>query len=201
MATTLKVIEAAPLAYPQIFETAPLAGSLEELLSIAAWQRIESFIGWRWGARDVTFTVEGPGAWEALLQPATFGVFEIWRDDAWEAVTLRPTALGGLLLPELAHYRIAATVGAASDPPRAVKEAVFRLAEYLQAADAMPAGERIVASFKTDLGRPGSYGGDHRSTDLRAVEFSHHGPTWIARAMQNSGAADLLRPWRNLGAA
>lgn len=197
MATTLKVLESAPALRPQIFKSAPPPNSREAIFSVTAWERVEAFIGWRWGARDAVFTVEGPGEWLAPLSPATFGVSEIWRDDAWEVVTLRPTALGGLFLPEIAHYRIAASVGAAGEAPRAVKEAVFRLAEYLLAADNVPASERIVASLKSEHDRPD----DINSQDVRPQEFAHHGPTWIAKAMQNSGAADLLRPWRNLGAA
>jgi hypothetical protein len=180
MATTLKISEVSPAIYPAL--STPV--SLPPGVSIdAVWRRIEDWTAYRWGARDAVFIVEGPGNWTAPVLPTTFDVTEIWRDDAWEAVTLRPTALGGLFLPELAHYRIAATVGADDAPPPAVEEAVRRLAQYFGNVAINAQQSRLASGFKLD--------------DVD-VQFSE--PHVAAKAMKESGAADLLRRYRLLGA-
>jgi hypothetical protein len=180
MATTLKIIETAPATYLAL--STPV--SLPAGVSIdAVWRRVEDWTAHRWGARDAVFTVEGPGEWLAPLIPATFGVSEIWRDDAWESVTLRPTALGGVLLPECAHYRIAATVGAGAAPP-IVEEAVRRLAQYFANVAINAQQARLASGFKID------------DIDVQFAE-----PHVASKAMRESGAADLLRAYRNLGAA
>lgn len=180
MATTLKITEGAPAAYPTI--ATGLASPTTAFLA-AVWQRMESFIGWRWGSRSCTFIVDGPGAWESPLQPVTaVASVEFWNaSDAWEAVTQRSDPLGGYCFDD-GVYRVTATIGDTATPPGAVQEAFRRLAAYLAENDGSQAGLQ-----KTEI------------EGLGTVEFT---PQQLApRSIQYSGAGDLLRPWRNLGAS
>lgn len=75
-------------------------------------------------------------------------------------------------------YRFTATVGG-GDVPAAVSEAFRRLAEYL-ADDPERSG---ASSYSVNMGG--------------AIEESfNRNPAWIARALDLSGAADLLRPYK-----
>jgi hypothetical protein len=99
---------------------------------------------------------------------------EKWDGGAWETVTLDPSPLGYDL--QIATYRVTATVGSTDAPPEAVLEAYRRLAEYF-------------AQVRTD---PAS-----GHTSIQDGDFSFDRPAaWAARAMQYSGAADLLRSYR-----
>lgn len=145
--------------------------------SAALWKRIENYIAWRWGEREVTWIVNGPGEWLPPLIPYTVTSIEVWRDD-WEPVTLDPVPIG-LCLDELT-YRVKATVGSTDAPPADVLEAATRLSEYF--ADGWDAA-RAATTFRSSLGE---------------LDSSAERPaTWAARALQYSGAADLLRNYRN----
>ncbi|WP_422028866.1 hypothetical protein [Roseovarius sp.] len=143
-----------------------------------AWSRIEEWISWRWSEREVNWTVEGAGWWAPDLKPVTITATEKWQDLTWQAVTLDPSPLGGYVL-DGETYRFTATVGAdADDVPAAVQEAVTRLDAYMaEAAERHGAGRYEV-----------SIGGLSESFDRN--------PTWRARALHLSGAADLLRKYR-----
>lgn len=105
---------------------------------------------------------------------------EKWNGTAWEAVTLDASPLGGYDLKG-ATYRFTGTVGDTDDPPETVLLAYVRLAEYF-------------ALIATEEGAAGlASGADGDYSFQRA-------PTWAAKAIQLSGAADLLRRWRWLGA-
>jgi len=179
MATTLKITESPPSAYPTI--ATGLASPTAAFLA-AVWQRMESFIGWRWGSRSCVFIVEGPGSWASPLQPVTtVASIEFWNaSDAWEAVTPRSDPLGGYCF-DAGVYRVTATIGDPVTPPGAVQEAFRRLANYLAENDGSEAGLQ-----KTEI------------EGLGTVEFAQQ--HIAARSIQYSGAGDLLRPWRNLGA-
>ncbi|WP_306253891.1 hypothetical protein [Parvularcula sp. IMCC14364] len=138
------------------------------------WQRIESYIAFRWGVRTVVWIVEGPGTFETPLKPATVSTTEIWQNEAWASVTLKAAPLGYVL--EDATYRFTASVGTGDVPPAIVQEAIRRLAFY------------AVETWQQSGGWTGL--GDGQTTV----------PSWPARSMQYSGAADLLRPYRRLGA-
>jgi len=180
MAETLKQDEAVPASYP-----ATPSGLSTAALAIAPaviWARIEAYVSTRWTARAVVWTVAGPGDWEPLLTPATVSAVEQWTGSAWAAVTLNPSPLGGYCLND-ATYRITAAVGGGT-VPEAVNQAYRRLAEY-----------------SSDAGSPGPTkgrsGASSVSLDLGEYKTSFdRAPTWLARAMSNSGAADLLRPYR-----
>ncbi|NIY97281.1 MAG: hypothetical protein HWE39_23290 [Oceanospirillaceae bacterium] len=172
MATTLKQTEAAA-NYPTVYGLSTEAAALDKYV---IWPRIEAYIAHRFAARDVVWIAEGPGEWVAPLTPATVSTVEVWEVYSWAEVTLNPTPLGGLEL-ENSTYRISASVGGGSVPD-VVEEAYKRLAEYMaETAD-----------------RPGASSYAMKLGDL--WEETERAPTWLARALQNSGAADLLRAYR-----
>lgn len=195
MPTTLSIVEGEPATWPQIDPTdeaaaVPAVAEADEPalrnFTRAAWQRVQGWIAYRWNVRSCVFVVEGPGDWVAPLQPFTATSFQQWLDNSWSAVTLAPTALGGYVLDAVGPYRFTGNLGAATAPPEAVRQAVWRLATFFEAAEAVPAEERALTGYKFTL---------HGLTEER-----ERNANWIARAMQQSGAGDLLRPWRKLGA-
>lgn len=181
-ARTVEIVESLPADYPEIGSGSP--PEFEASLVASVWQRIEGWIAWRFSERDVVFIVEGCGEWAPPLKPATIDTTEIWESDAWAAVTLRPSPLGGYVLDGDGPYRFSGTVGNADDPPAAVSEAARRLASYFVAV--------------TEGGGTSATLGRVQSGEL---SLERSGPNWAARAIFQSGAADLLKPYRNLGAA
>ena len=162
------------------FHPAPPSGlSLEAMmLNVSAlWARIEAHTAHRFTTREVVWTVEGPGEFKPALQPATITAREVWDGVAWITASLSDGPLGGVLLAGQGPYRFTADVGG-GDVPAPVSEAYRRLAEYL-AEDGNPAG---ASSYSYRLG-------DVEETTQRS-------PAHVARALQNSGAADLLRTFR-----
>ena len=202
MASTLRITEGEPDYYPRIVRDDDPTIELDpepEIRKIvtSAWQRVESWIAHRWNERTIEYIVQGDGDWHPNLSPSTIETVEVWRDGAWVAATLDPTPLGGYVLDGEGPYRFTGTVGSENDPPRAVKEAVFRLAQYFLAINETPPEHRIVSTLKTDQApfyEPGAF-----QHSLRQLEIERPNAQWIARAMQLSGAADLLRPYRKLG--
>jgi hypothetical protein len=145
------------------------------------WQRIEDWTRYRWGSRTVVYIAEGTGDWRPPLSPTTISTVEVWQDSAWAAVTLDPSPMSGfVLLGET--YRFTGTVGDTALPPAGVIAAFGRLAEYFAAV----AGD-------LEPGVISSSDGDY--------SFEKAQPTWKAKAIQLSGAADLLRKYRDLGAS
>jgi hypothetical protein len=149
------------------------------------WQRIESFIAWRWSARDVVWIVEGCGEWHPPLTPVTINTVEIWAGvDEWiEATDLSPSPYGGYFLPSPGPYRITGIAGNDdADVPEVVAEAVKRLSAYMAA-------------------RPGTAGAYRTSVEIGGGGISEtiaRDEAWQARAIPNSGAGDLLRPYRRV---
>lgn len=168
MATTLRQTEPIPASYPMLAPT----------VLNHVWERIESYISWRFSSRTVIWIVEGCGEWFPPLSPTTLTTFERWDGTAW--VTWTPVlSPRGYELGD-GTYRFTGTVGANINVPAAVSTACQRLAAYM-AASAGEAGARSVQESDGRLSR--------------TVERSE---SWTARAMQNSGAADLLRPYRRI---
>lgn len=164
-----------------------LAPALSEratgLSQAALWRRLERWMSHRWGVRVVTWRIKGPGAWEPRLTPAVITASEIWNPTTadWTPVTLEPGPMGYSL--DDGPYRITADVGETDPPPEEVQEAFRRLAEYVAEAE-------IGYAF----GARGAGSVSERVGDLSAAVRR---PTnWMALAMQNSGAADLLRQHR-----
>jgi hypothetical protein len=177
MAVTIKQVESAPEAWPDA--PAGLSTAATALNPDFIWQRIEAYTASRYTARDVTWIVEGPGGWQPPLTPATISTVEIWQDDAWAAVTVAASPLGGYCLPGCGPYRFTASVGD-GDVPANVNEAFRRLAEYMAA-------------------KPGKAGARQESVAAGSITISStRDPAWLANAMQNSGAADLLRGLRHV---
>lgn len=147
----------------------------------AIMQRIEAYIAHRFSSRDVEWIVEGPGEWCPPLIPATISTVEIWNGLAWESVTAPDSPLGGYWLSGSGPYRFAGTVGErVGRVPAAVHEAYDRLSAYM---DGM--SESTPSALSVSLTIP--------EVESKTIERD---AKWIARAMQNSGAADLLRPYR-----
>jgi hypothetical protein len=185
MACTLKQVEAIPGSYPAT--PSGLSAAAAALDAAMIWQRIESYICHRFTARAVVWTVEGPGEWEPPLTPATLGLVEVWANDGWETVAPSPSPLGGIFLPLGGPYRIAANAGG-GNVPAAVSGAYRRLAEY----SAEIGDNSMVAGHPSHTSHSVQIGGAINENFDRPV-------TWAAKAMINSGAGDLLRPYRRAG--
>ena len=179
MAVTLKQTESAPESYPSTVE----GEESEPANAEVAWQRIESYIAWRWTEREVVWIVEGPGEWVPPLTPTTIETVEFWSSaDEWETANLTPSPLGGYYLPATGPYRFSGTVGVDdSDVPAAALEAFRRLSAYLIATN----GSKGTTSRSVTTGSVSI-----RTTTDEAV---------AARGLINSGAGDLLRSYRRAG--
>jgi len=184
MATTIQQIESAPGAYPALPYSDPDTIPADiTAIGDTVWQRIEAYTAYRYTARNVAWVVEGPGEWHPPLAPATISTVEIWSHRAadWETATLDASPLGGYWLPCSGPYRFTASVGSGT-VPASINEAFRRLTDYL-------------------LADPGTAGAtfDYRSLAGGALmERIERDAAWMARALQNSGAADLLRPYRKV---
>lgn len=181
MAVTLKQIEGMPDSYPDLDSPSRQSDAAAALDPAVIWQRIESYVARRWTVRDVTWIVEGPGEWCPPLSPTTFTNIEVWSSDGeWEATMVDP-APTGYWLPASGPYRFSGVVGDVSpfdEAPPLVQEAYRRLAEY----------------FVTHIETP-----DARSetTTIGSLTVPQtRSSSWMAEALHNSGAADLLRSYR-----
>lgn len=198
MSATLKITEGAPASYPQVVAPTPADGSQLQMIANTAWQRVEAYIAHRWGSRSIEYIADGPGSWQPRLTPTTITSAEIWRDGAWAPVTLAADPFGGYNL-DAETYCFTGTCGSDDEPPRAVKSAVFRLIEYFLAVDETPRDERPLRSFSYERRGVDPLASVHSPAPDQGVSFERTGATWVSRALQHSGAADLLRPFRNLG--
>jgi hypothetical protein len=177
-ATTIQQVESAPTTYPNAPDNLSVAAKALDPAMI--WQRIETYVAWRWTPRDVMWIVTGRGEWHAPLAPATIATNELWDGAAWGIATPDPSPLGGFLLPGHGPYKFTGTVGA-GDVPAAVNEAFRRLAEYM----AKPTGTAGASTERITV--PGVL-----TTEVVRSQ------SWMASALQNSGAADLLRQYRKV---
>jgi hypothetical protein len=182
MATTLKKTEFAPESYPDLGSPSPLSAEAASIDPAIVWQRLEAYVAFRWSEREVVWIVEGPGDWAPPLAPAVIDTAEIWSGGEWvETFDYGPSPCG-LFFPAVGPYRVTAIVGGGSplpSIPETVVEAYARLAEYMARNLGIAGASRVLAQ-----------GGDGV-----AKAFSRS-PAWRASALQNSGAADLLRQFR-----
>jgi hypothetical protein len=182
----LKFQEADPVSYPDLI-TLDADGDQETTKPIPhIWSRIESYVAHRWTERQCVWTVQGCGDWFPHLSPVSNIVVDQWDDTlkVWETASVDQTAMG-YYLPRSCVYRITATGGANAGPvPQALVEAYRRLAAYsLEAKQSdIPAG---ASSHSLTLAE-----GLTESVDIS--------PAYVARAMVNSGAGDLLRSYRRI---
>lgn len=172
----IKQFEDVPAAYP----AAPsgLSTAAAALDSDMIWSRIEAYTAHRFTVREVVWTLlcDGGDQFHPPLTPVVSREAHVWQNEAWEAVTLLDGPLG-ICLPYDGTFKITAQVGA-GDVPAPVSEAFRRLAEYL--AD-----------------DPGTAGASSTSVAIGPIqEELTRNPAWVARAMQLSGAGDLLRNYR-----
>lgn len=162
--------EGVPLDYPAM--PAGLSDAAKNIEPAAVWSRLESWTCYRWGERSVAWITRGCGLFVPRLKPAELETVEIWTDDAWttETPALAPE---GILLGD--HpYRLTYTVGTDDTPPASVLEAYRRLAEY--------------------WAETGAEGG---TTSITDGDYSiTRSANALGRALQYSGAADLLRAYR-----
>jgi hypothetical protein len=184
MATTIKQIESPPDDFPDL--PRGLSDAAARLDSSVLWARIEAYVAHRWTERDVSWIVQGPGEWVAPLTPVTIASVQQWTSaNGWEAVTLSPAPLGGFFLPATGPYLFAGIAGDDDvDVPAIVFDAYRRLAEYL--AQPAPIGARAGVSNSTF-----TIGNGVTSSWRRDL-------SWMAKALQDSGAADLLRGFRRV---
>lgn len=176
MAELLKFTEGQPDVNPHPL---PIGLSPEALALDAAaiWSRIEGWTSYRWLSRSFVAILRGPGEWVAPVEPVTFAECEIWRSDHWELSELRPSPLG--LELGCGTFRITGTAGDNTTPPAEVLEAYRRFAEYLAESQNASPFLRSLASGDLTL--------SYRSERVA-----------LSQALQLSGAADLLRPYRRL---
>lgn len=168
MIRAIKQVESLPASYPVVEGMAE--GSLD-----FAWQRVEHYIAHRFAPRQVVWRINADaGEWCPPLGPVVEISAQQPGGDAFE-----PEAgpMGGYVLPE-GQTTVTATVGA-GPVPEVVSEAVRRLAKYLAFESGLPPG---VTRFSS-----GAFNASIRREDIAP-----------AMAMQNSGAADLLRAYRRM---
>lgn len=177
MTDLLQENEATPASYPDSPSglSIPAAALNAEMI----WERIEAYTRTRYTEREVVWTVEGGEGenWTPPLSPIASHTAEKWESGAWVSTAL-PDGPVGLCLSSDGVFKVTAQVGA-GNPPAAVSEAFRRLAEYM-ADDTDRAG---VSSYSVNMG-----GAIQESYQRNAAH--------AARALQNSGAADMLRPYR-----
>lgn len=192
MPETIKQVEGVPAEWPLV----PF-GFLSDSELDLAWQRIESYIAHRWTPREVVWTVEGAGEWAPPLAPVVDLSAEQWDGVAWGAVDLAPGPYG-YCLPCDGPYRLTATVGG-GDLPAIVAEAHTRLARYVSAISRTPADRMAMRKVAKNSYEDRPYRQTPAQDAIRlddtdgSVEFATN---WPARALQLSGAADLLRAYR-----
>ena len=173
-------VEDIPAEYPDV--TGILSETASAIDTDAIWARIESYIAYRFTPRTVVWTVEGGGEWTPALTPVISFTAEVWEMGSWVTTTLQEGPFGYCLISD-GPYRITAQVGG-GDAPAAVTEAFRRLAEYS-------------ASIGEDSWFRGRAGTTSFTGKIDEMEVSGtRSATWTAKAIQNSGAADLLRPYR-----
>lgn len=144
------------------------------------WDRLYSYIAHRWGETHVSWRVQGCGEFRSRVTPCTTHDVFYWSNSGWILTALKSGSLGVELSADNI-WKIDATAGdQVMTVPPAVARAYVLLAEYMASTQKNPAGVASLTSGQLSL----RFTRDH-----------------AARALQQSGAADLLRPYRNLGVA
>ncbi|RNI20615.1 hypothetical protein [Paracoccus pantotrophus] len=156
----------------EITEARPDSYPVAEGVPEWIWQRIEAYCSQRWTPRTAMWVVCGDGCFRPTLTPAVITKVEEYERGTmvWQE---RPITNEARDVP---LTRFTATVGADNPVPAVVIEAAKLLAEYI-ADTANRAGLRSMGSGELQL----TYTRDRRA---------------MAQAIQLSGAADLLRPYR-----
>lgn len=141
------------------------------------WQRIESWCNTRWTPREVVWLIQGEGEWTPPLTPAVITTVETYAG-TWGVAAAAVTPFGAIALRGDSH-RVTAIVGADNPASASVIEAARRLTAYAESAGGEnPAHSSYSASV-----------GPIREETRREAHA-------LPQMLQNSGAADLLRPYR-----
>lgn len=149
-----------------------------EIPPAVIWGRIYEYIAYRWGKTTISWRVQGCGEFVPRVTPCVVDDIFYWTSTGWNMVTL-PDGPMGIDMPADNIWKIDATAGGdVLAVPAKVARAYILLAEYMASAKSIPAGVASVTS--------GALG----------IRFQRDA---AARALQNSGAADLLRSYRKLG--
>lgn len=181
MVALLKQTEAIPETYPDVnYYRHRMEGYFTPLSEDAVlnnsliWQRIESYIAHRWTEREVVWIIDAYEGddWTPPLTPLGSYTAEKWELGAWVSTAL-PNGPLGFTMPSDGVFRITATIGG-GDVPEAVKEAFRRLYEYSRG---------VAEQWRNDAAF-------RKSGENELVA------SWAGKALQLSGAADLLRPYR-----
>src|SRR5258707_1349730 len=131
MATTIQINETPSPTFPPT--PSPLSTAAAALGPTVIWQRIESYIVWRWTSRAINWVVEGPGEGPRSLAPAKFPPLGFGsKAEVGEPASLDASPLGGFGLPGTGPYRSPGRAGGGT-VPAAVNLAFIRLAEYMAA--------------------------------------------------------------------
>jgi len=144
------------------------------------WRRIEQYIVWRWGERPVEWLIRGPGLFLPPLKPVNVTAIDRYSAGQWLPQGQIPTPFGVDTPP--GYYRIRGVAGKNETPPADVLEAYTRMAEY---TTSVKEDGRVGAMSVSD-----SVGGV-TLTVRRSVQA-------MARALEYSGAADLLKAYRHV---
>ena len=144
---------------------------------------------WRWGERSVEWTVHGAGLFVPPLKPVAITTVSRFNDygapgqepGAWIPRSLRRTPFG-VRIDSPGFYKVQGTAGDAQSAPPDVLEAYTRMADYLASLKAE--GSIGAASFTDSV--PGVTRTVHRSAQA------------MARALEYSGAADILKAYRHV---
>ncbi len=178
MIDVLDQSESAPASYPSVAGLSDKADALDQDM---LWQRIESYIAHRWRVREGVWGLTGEEDDERRLPltPLISHEAKKWESGAWVSTTIAAGPVG-LCLPSDGTFRVTAQIGGAGTVPAAVLEAFRRLAEYSTETE----GHGGVSEYSVSLGSG-------------AIQKSYsRDPAFMARAFINSGAANLLRPYR-----
>ena len=136
MVTVLEQDEELPDSYP--VPSFPVRPAIPDQV----WQRIESYIAWRFTERTVVWIVEGCGEFRVPLKPATMTTIEIWDDvaKAWDDITANAeVSPRGYWLPGRGPYRFTARSATMrirpprSSPPRGSLPPIWPLIPARQA--------------------------------------------------------------------
>ncbi|WP_420343520.1 hypothetical protein [Paenirhodobacter sp.] len=184
--------ELPPETYPEVPRSALLMNDARGIPDWI-WERIEAYCNWRWTPREAQIESDGGSGWFILpvrpfrvtkiewFDPHADGGYGLWMESLPPSTPQR----GWKMYSPFSHCRITGIVGENNPAPPAVIQAAVRLHAYL--------GHTPESFPMWATGRTHTTGGGSSSTSNESFQRPAN---YIAKAMQNSGAADLLRPYR-----
>lgn len=206
MAELMREVEGVPESWPVIPEAdlipiTDITGQPVNSDLAWVWQRIEAYSRERWTPREVVWLVQGCGQWEPPLAPVRLMQIESWSGE-WQASAAKASPWGHIGLSGDAH-RITARVGENNPAPPVVTKAAARLANYLAQQidgadpDLWATKMRWIVTPPDEAITVGE-GTASITRGHKTEESYERAADYIAKALQYSGAADLLRPYRRM---